>query len=283
MYTAFLMLIALSLGGLQAQDIELVKAWESEAVFKNPESVVYDSLRHRLYVSNYNRFPGGEVADDCISILDMEGRVVELRWITGLQAPTGLFLKGSSLYVVERDGISIFETETGALLDKKVIDQPGFLNDVVVRHCGAIYYTDTSPRAAEQSYIGRIMVGRLDTLINESVNRSNGLSMDRNFLLLGNSGDRSLKRIEARTGICETVAVLDSGIIDGIRVFEKDRYLVSHWEGRLFLVSENEEPQVLLDLRDEGVNLADFEYIAQLRMLVFPTFKAGKVIAYTLK
>lgn len=276
-------MFVLGLIGLRGQDLTLVKAWESEAVFKTPESVVYDSLRHRLYVSNYNRFPRGEVADDCISILDMEGRVVELRWITGLQAPTGLFIKGSSLYVVERDGISIFETETGTLLDKKVIDQPGFLNDVVVRHCGAIYYTDTSPRAAEQSYIGRLMVGRMDTLINESVNRSNGLSLDRNFLLLGNSGDQSLKRIEARTGICQTVAVLDSGIIDGIRVFDKDRYLVSHWEGRLFLVSEGEEPVVLLDLRDEGINLADFEYIARLRMLIFPTFKGGKVIAYTLK
>lgn len=276
-------MFALVLSGLRAQEIELVKAWESEAVFKNPESVVYDSLRQRLYVSNYNRLPRGEVADDCISILDMEGRVEEFRWISGLQAPTGLFLKGSSLYVVERDGISIFDVETGALLEKKFIDQPGFLNDVAVCQSGVIYYTDTSPGDPGQSYIGRLMGDKVDTLINEEVNRSNGLSFDGTWLLLGNSGDRSLKRIEHVKGMCLTVAVLDSGIIDGIRVLEKDTYLVSHWEGRLFLVSKDREPELLLDLRDEGVNLADFEYIAHLRMLVFPTFRAGKVIAYTLK
>jgi hypothetical protein len=59
-------------------------AWATDRIFSTPECVGYVESRERIYISNYNRFPVDLApADDFISVLDMNGEIIKLRWITG--------------------------------------------------------------------------------------------------------------------------------------------------------------------------------------------------------
>lgn len=267
-----------------SQNYHLEKAWETEPVFSTPESAVFDAKRDLIYISNFNTFPRDfESADDFISVLDLDGNILKLKWISGLKAPTGITIYADQLYVVERDGISKYKIESGDFVEKIKIPSPGFLNDIAIDDDGVIYFTDTSPRKPEASIVYKCWEGAIDSVSDIPINRSNGLLYDRRSLLVGNSGDQSLKKIDLETKEVTNVARLDTGIIDGIKHFKNDYYIVTLWEGRIYLVKPGGEVNELLDLRGSNIKTADIEFIPELNLLVIPTFDNNRVIAYRME
>ena len=110
------------------------------------------------------------------------------------------------------------------------------MNDVAIDEKGVIYFTDTSPRKPEASAVYEFREGAVDIIASDPVNRSNGLLYDRRSLLVGNSGDQYLKKIDLETNEVVNVARLNTGIIDGIKHYKKDHYIVSLWEGRIYII-----------------------------------------------
>ena len=268
----------------ESQNYRLDKAWETEPVFSTPESAVFDAKRDQIYISNYNTFPRDlESADDFISVLDLEGNILKLKWITGLKAPTGITIHDDQLYVVERDGIGKYKIESGEFVEKIIITSPGFLNDITIDHDGVIYFTDTSPRKPEASAVFAFRDGSVDTIASDPVNRSNGLLYDRRSLLVGNSGDQSLKKIDLETNEVVNIARLDTGIIDGIKHYKNEYYIVTLWEGRIYLINPGGIVKELLDVRSSNIKTADIEFIPELNLIVIPTFDYNRVIAYRIK
>lgn len=273
----------LVVGMAHSQEYYLEKVWETDAVFRNPESVVFDPVRKLLYVSNFNRIPSDPgSADDCISVLDLDGNLLEPGWICGLKAPCGMCIHKDRLFVGERDGISVFDIG-GAERIRKYQVKAGFLNDVATDEQGIIYYTDTSPRKREASTVCAIRDGKADTIADEPIIRANGLTWHEGALLVGNSGDMKLKSIDLASREVSCLAKLDTGIIDGIKSFRDDTFLVSHWDGNLYLVSVGGEVTELIDTREERINFADFEYIPELQLIVVPTFLHRRVIAFRIR
>ena len=80
----------------------------------------------------------------------------------------------------------------------------------------------------------------------------------------------------------ETVLSLGAGIIDGIRVDGEGNLLVSHWEGQLYRISPEGEVTELLDALPQRWNTADFEYLPDRGVLLFPTFLDNRVRAVRL-
>jgi sugar lactone lactonase YvrE len=266
-----------------SQNYRLEKAWETEPIFATPESAVFDAKRNRIYVSNFNTFPRDlDAADDFISILDPDGNILRLKWITGLKAPTGIAIHAEHLFVVERDGIGKYGIESGSLIEKIMIPSPGFLNDIAIDDDGVIYFTDTSPGEPEASAVYAFREGVVDTVANDQINQSNGLLYDRNSLLVGNSGDRYLKKIDLATKELVNVAQLDTGIIDGIKRYNDEHYIVTLWEGRVFLIMPEGTVRELLDLRNSHIKTADIEFIPEHQLVIIPTFDGNRVMAYRL-
>jgi sugar lactone lactonase YvrE len=268
----------------ESQNYHLEKTWETDSVFSTPESAVFDSKRDQIYISNFNTFPRVLAsADDFISVLDLDGNILKLKWISGLKAPTGITIPDYQLFIVERDGISVYKIESGEFVEKIMITAPGFLNDIAIDDRGVVYFTDTSPRKPEASAVYAIREGAIDTIASDPINRSNGLLYDRRSLLVGNSGDQHLKKIDLETNEVTNLAKLDTGIIDGIKLYKNDIYIVSLWEGRVYLILPGGNASVLLDLRSSNIRTADIEFIPEQNLLIIPTFNHNRVIAYTLK
>ncbi len=280
------LIISLSLVSLKAgsQNYHLEMAWETDSVFSTPESAVFDAKRDQIYISNFNTFPKDMAsADDFVSILDLDGNILKLKWITGLKAPTGITIHNDQLFIVERDGISVYKIESGEFVEKITVTAPGFLNDIAIDENGIIYFTDTSPRKPEASAVYASREGTIDTIASDPINRSNGLLYDRGCLFVGNSGDQYLKKIDLETNEVANVAELDTGIIDGIKHYKNDIYIVTLWEGKIYLVASTGNVTELLDLRNSNIRTADIEYIPELNLLIIPTFNHNRVIAYRLK
>lgn len=106
--------------------------------------------------------------------------------------------------------------------------------------------------------------------------------VDGDRLLIGNSGDGFLKAADLETKRIEKIVSLGAGVIDGIRVDGEGDYIVSQWQGRVYVVSPGGEVVEVLDTGLDRINSADFEYIPKSRLVVIPTFSENRVMAYRL-
>ena len=71
--------------GIFSQKYELVKKWETDSVWKVPESVLYDYKHHVLYVTNIDgKDPWVKDGVGSIGKLSTDGRVIAVEWVTGL-------------------------------------------------------------------------------------------------------------------------------------------------------------------------------------------------------
>jgi len=52
--------------------------------------------------------------------------------------------------------------------------------------------------------------------------------------------------------------------------------------GKIQLVNSKNDPIVLLNTTDTGINAADFEFIPKLNLIIVPTFTDNRVMAYEL-
>jgi len=257
-----------------------VEEWATQDTFLTSESVLKDPTRDLLYVTSfdneYARKPG---PSGYISKLSMTGEILEHRWVDSLYAPAGMDTWRDTLYVAEREDLLAVDLSTGDVVGRWTIPDAVFPNDVVVDDEGTVFVSDTRTGNWNQSRIYRFKDGRFDVFANEGINGANGLWIHDGWLIVGNSGDGLLKRLELETGRMETIVSLGAGIIDGIRVDPQGNYLVSHWEGQLYRITPGGEVVELLDALPSGWNTADFEYLPEENLLLIPTFLDNRVRA----
>jgi len=219
-----------------------------------------------------------------LSRLSLDGRILEREWVTQLKAPAGICLAGNTLWVVERGAVAQVDVARGAVVARIPVPGSDFLNDIAVGADGSLYVTDTRTANPADSRIYRIADGQVSLWTGApDIRRANGLCRDGDRLLVGNSGDGLLKAIDLAGRRVEVLAALGGGIQDGIRLTPKGDILVSHWEGKIFAVGERGHVVEIADLRPEGQNAADYEFIAAERLLIVPTFGGNRVIAYRLE
>jgi len=260
----------------------LTKVWETPQEFKVPESVLYDPKRNILYVSSFNRVGRTKPRQGFLSRLTVDGRIEELHWITDLDGPCGMGIHKDRLYVVESTGNLVeIDIDTGQVAQRHRVPKTHFLNDLAIDRSGAVYMSNTS-QAPAATDIFRYTGGRCEVWRGGiDLHRSNGLFIHDSHLIVGNSGDGLVKRINLADGRLSTLACLGAGVNDGIRVDNEGNYLVSHWGGRVYRISPTGSNVVeILDTSRQGRNCADFEYVKDKNLLVIPTFLGNSVMAY---
>ncbi len=267
-------------GDVVYRNHRLTETFDTFDEFVTPESVIYDSKRDMLYVSNFDvyrrRAPDG--GGQFVSRLTTLGRIEELKWVTGLSQPTGMAIMGDTLFVVERGNLVKVDIETSLVSERIPVPNSVFLNDIAIGVDGRVYLSDTQGhtifRSTGDAFEAWVVGGEIEM--------PNGLRIDGDRLLVGNDGDSCLKAIDIATGAVTTIARLNPGIIDGIHVDPNGGYIVSQWEGKLYRISPDGDIVKLLDTSALKVYAADFEYIPERSLLLVPTFYDDRVVAYRL-
>ncbi len=256
---------------------KLTKQWETAEGMQVPESILYDESSDILFVSNICGKPTEKNNNGFISKLSPDGTILVLKWATGLNAPKGSALYGDALYVSDIDHLVKIDRKTGKIRNRYSAAGSKFLNDVAADSSGNIYVTDMSP---ENSAIYMLRQEKMDIWIKGSeISQPNGLSIEKDRLIVGNSGDGSLKAIHLASKKITTLAKPGSGI-DGLRPDGKGNFFISDWHGRTYLVHASGKVDLLLDTTADKINSADLEYIKSKNLLLIPTFFDNKVMAY---
>ncbi len=254
----------------------LTKTWETPATLKVPESVYFDSVRQVIYVSNVAGSPTDKDGIGFISKISPDGKILELEWVTGLNAPKGMGLSGGYLYVSDINRIVKISIASGKIAGQVEITGSQFLNDIATDKNGNVYVSDMNGNAI---YI--IKKDKYELFLkSERITGVNGLYVAGEQLLAGLE-DRIVS-INLNTREIKDF-IINTGGIDGLVPDGLGNYLISDWFGNVHLVNQKKEKIKLLDTTPVNMNAADIDFVTVKKLLLVPTFSDNRVVAYELK
>jgi hypothetical protein len=260
--------------------------WETSG-FVAPESVVFDQERELLYVSNMGTWGEGSIAGDgFVSRVSVDGRILELRWVTGLDNPKGLALANHRLYVGDDADLVEVDPKAGTVTARYApADGPGGFNDCTADPDGNVYVFER--RLAS---VFRLRAGQLERWATIDVDQSggpNGLLAEHDRLLLGGwarrgpDGREQPGRISTLSFADQSLGRLGSQTIDhpdGIEPDGRGGYTVTDWEtGDLWHILPDGKATPVFTL-PRGA--ADHHYVVARHLLLIPLVLDDAVRAY---
>lgn len=286
---------------VQAQkQIELAKInklWETANNMKNPESVAYSPSLNVLFVSNVNGKPTEKDQNGFISkVSPSNGSIIDLNWVTGLNAPKGIALSNnnSKLYVSDLTDLVEIDINNGKII--KRINAPGsaFLNDVVSDKQGNIYVSDTITNTIYKLDSENNTSTLQTWLKSAQLNGPNGLHVDnnKNKLIVASLGNLSkpgagIEVVDLKNKTITTFGKEGTtspyGGLDGIEsdTTGEHYYVTDNPAGKLYLVNADGTGYgTLIDLHTQGT--ADLGFIPSQSTIIIPLMKDSKLVAYKL-
>lgn len=257
------------------EPVTLTLKWETEPVLTTCESVLHDDDEDVLYVSNINGAPDGKDGNGFISKVSLDGKVTEVQWVKGMNAPKGMGLHGGKLFVADIDRVHEVDTKSGKITKSHPVKGAKFLNDIAVDN-GKVYISDSRGGS-----IYLIEDGKLSTFMSD-LQGPNGLFTDNKEIIMALWDAKTLNSVDATS---KQVTLRTEGIEnpDGIEAIGNNQYLISSWNGVVHHIDKDWKKTMVLDLREDSVNSADIEYIKSKNLLLVPTFFKNTVRAYEVK
>ncbi len=266
----------------------LSKAWETSG-FQLPESVIYDIKNNILYVSNIKDDPFKKDGNGFISKVDPNGKVIELKWIEGLNAPKGLAISNDKLFISDIDQLVVADIATGKIINRYDAIGAAFLNDVAADSKGNIYVSDTFTDTIYRLNI----FGQLTTwLYSPKLQAPNGLYIESDQLIVGGWGLPTDGWAADVVGHLKSVSLITKeikslgngkaiGNLDGVESDANGAYYVTDWvAGKLLLIKPDGNHEVVLVL-SQGT--ADHEVIHEKNLILVPNTVEGKLLAFEIK
>ena len=280
----------------QAEGPTLTPLWDLKGDFAAPESAYYDAVSNSVFVSSIN----GQILDrdgnGYISRLSPDGKVLNPKWVTGLDAPKGMRSIGNTLWVSDIDDVVAIDIAKGQIAARVYVDGAQFLNDLATAPDGTVYVSD--------SMLSRIYAakdGKSSVFVEgaDVVEQPNGLLVDGSRLILGTIGPAPtpgappagrgqgaprpsghLFAFDLKTKQRTQLTTENVGGIDGIEPDGSGGLLVTDVIGqRLLHVAKSGQVRVLAKFSAGG---ADFGYIAAKRIAVVPFLFGNNVSAFDL-
>lgn len=270
----FLVAAILFATGSYAQTHSLVKKWQTDTLLKTPESVLYDAKGQLLYVSNIDGAPDGKDGKGSVGKVALDGKIIMVDWVKGLNAPKGMGIYKGKLYVADLTEVVVIDIAKAQIVQHIPVEGSVFLNDITIDKNGVVYVSDT-----RNFKVYRIEKGNVFTQL-ENLQAPNGLLAIGEDLMILDKG--SLLKLLINGNLSKIAEGMDPST-DGVEMVKPNEYLVSCWNGIIYYIDANGNKQTLLDTRPQKINSADIGYDAKNRIVYVPTFYKNCIVAYDLK
>ena len=250
----------------------LEKLWVTDTILSRPESVRFDPAKKTLYVSNIG--DAEKEGSGSISIIGLDGKIINRYWVKGLTAPKGLGLYKNHLYAAEQTSVAVIDIGKGSVVQRIPVEGAQMLNDISIDPSGIVYVSDT-----RKNRVYRIEKGKVSVYL-ENMNSANGLLATGTtlYILTGTS----VQKADANKKLTTVTEGIEGGA-DGIEMISDHEFLVTGWAGIIYLVRDDGSKKVLLDTRDKKINSADIGYDPVSKTVYVPEMTSNCVAAYKLK
>jgi hypothetical protein len=239
-----------------------------------PESVYHDSKNNLLYVSNIDGKSGEKDGKGFISILTPDGKIKDLQWVSGLDAPKGMGISKGRLYVADLTRIAVIDIASAKLVQSIEIEGAQFLNDITIDKTGNVYASDSTT-----GRIHKISNDKAELYFeNKDFKRVNGLLALDDGLYVADAGTGINYKLSTDKQLTKYTETAQGA--DGIVPIGKNEYIVSSWGGEVYFVDANAKATKLLDTKEQKLNSADVAYDNKTKTLFVPTFFGNSVMAY---
>jgi sugar lactone lactonase YvrE len=259
----------------------VTRKWQVQEGLVMPESATWDADKGVFYVSNMNPAGAAGYGDTGYVVrVTTDGEMLEPQWVTGLSGPTGVAVVGDRLYVVERPGVAVIDTNEGTIVERyPIATEGGFLNDLAVHDNGVVFVSD-SRLGAIYRVTGE---GSELWLRHESIAGANGLVVEGGRLVVTTMGSESLVSIDLEDREIAEIFDLRPFGGDGIASDGSGAFLVSDYTGLLLRLTLTGERSVLIDSRDAGISLTDFAFAPERSLALVPTLRGNTSLAFRLE
>ena len=256
----------------QTPTMQLELAWKTDTVLTGSESALFDTARNRIYVTCGNSAPSAKDGDGFIALLNPNGDIEDLQWVTGMDAPKGMAQINDMLYVSDVDQIRVINLETARI--ERTIPVPGaeFLNDVC---------TDGTQIFISDSRTHKVYAMQADgqaEVILENSPGVNGLESAYGKLYTLDLRGMNTYNIPEFSNLMSDTTVKGG---DGLVVLNDSTFVISVWAGEIYGVS-GQERFPLLDTKADESNTADIGWVPGSNLILVPTFMKNELAAYTL-
>jgi hypothetical protein len=253
----------------------LEKTGETTEVFKGPAAVCIDAKLNMVYVSNVN---GSNLwAKDnngSVGRMQLNGSSLQGEWIRGLHSPKGMGLVKDILYVADLNEIVVIDIGKQEIKKKITVPQAEQLNDVTVDAKGTLYISDTKGKR-----VYMLKGGAANPYLEGLMGPKGVCWFKENLYLIDRS---SLYRAEYDRKLTLLAEGFEGGA-EGLVAVNDSEFIVSCRAGILYYVKANGSKEILLDLREKKIDLADISFDPATRILYAPTFSGNKVLTFVLK
>jgi len=271
---------------LQADD-KFTILWEIDNL-NTPESVLYDTQRDIVFLSNVNGAPTDKNNEGYISVLNLQGEMLNKYWVTGLNAPKGLGIYNDILYVTDIDTLLGININNGRIEQRYYSSKAKFLNDIIIDANGIVYVSDMGTSSIYRLKDNEFAVW----LQSDKLENPNGLYLENDHLIVASWGRMADESSMNALGHLKIVSIKDKSInslgdgtpvgnLDGIEADGNGNFYVTDWvEGALFLIQRNGQAEKLLDFPQGS---ADHDVVLDKQIMMIPKMMEDKLTAYRLK
>lgn len=235
--------------------------------YNNPESIVYDQVGDRYFISNK--------AGNTIVQLDSEHKLTTFIG-SDLNAPKGLLIVGDTLISVNNTSIQGFLLSDASRVLNISIEDAVFMNDVTTDNKGNIYVSDTSNGMIYQV---SLETGEYSTLV-DSIKSPNGVLYvsKSNSILICNWGENAkIQSFNLTDSILSNLVTTELSNLDGLASDKAGNIYVSSWGSNAvyrFDPSFKNPPVIISDGHDGP---ADVFIIKDKQRLCIPNFNANTI------
>lgn len=256
--------------------------WQVDGL-ATPESAIQDLQRQKIYVSNMNGGATERNGLGSISWVSLDGSEQGANWITGLNAPKGMAIVDTILYVADLDVLVAIDLDSNQVEAKYPATGSVLLNDVTSDNKGNIYVSDIFTNAIYKLESGQFELW----LKSDELQSPNGLAFADNHLYVGNWGKNpdanfntqvpgQIQRINLANKQISTLADAEfSANIDGISPYENGWLVNDFMTGEL---TELNSQGKVVSTTQLPLSSADTSYANGL--LLVPVMFEGKLQAY---
>lgn len=235
---------------------------------EQPESAIYDPVTEQVIVSNISGGPIEVNGKGFLSLIKMNGDVVDLKWVEDLNAPKGMAIVDRKLFVSDITKLHIIDLDSGEIVQSLSAEGAMFLNDVAASD-SSVWVSDMMTHT-----IWQYQNGAFEKFIEDAfLEHPNGLLFDNDSLIVGSWGaglqkdfstttPGSLLSIDLETKVISNIKGAENlGNLDGV-VRVEDTLIVSDWiAGKVFAYHDGETklvgeyPQGLADIAAVGTTV----------------------------